>query len=386
MNLKKYLLEENSEIQVDVRQLTSSEKKIIEKFQAVISYVVKYFKIKDPTEKDYYDFKHSIWQYIKLPFCAPLRRFIKEVDEKLKSKELSIPEVPKILKDFSKDLDDTVSLFLSKKVDQAYEKALKLKNKSKMLINAKLNPTNIITKRSPVFSLSPETIFQTDDFIKTGFSLKDMEDLVYKDLKVYNYTYLNFPEKMLNNYQYLVYFIQKLKKDTRKVILTGKEFRDFSEFLYQNDNFSEFKKLVSDYLHNNNKKLIPEIMEKLKSYPKLVEMNEKLKKETKVVYRGIAFTVDDQIPTEKKIEQIEKKNQYVATSKSKHTASLFAERRGHLMGGRTSKVGYILVYDTSNPKSILIDSDIFGAIFGEGEVLIDTKYAKLTEIIDIDYE
>ena len=87
--------------------------------------------------------------------------------------------------------------------------------------------------------------------------------------------------------------------------------------------------------------------------------------------------------TKKRIDFIlkqEKKNKWVSTSKYDDSAKNFAMQKGHLMGGRNNEWGLLLTYKV-NPNSILLDTEIFGSIFGEAEVLIDTSKAKL-----VDYE
>ncbi|OYT14743.1 MAG: hypothetical protein B7C24_16715, partial [Bacteroidetes bacterium 4572_77] len=220
-------------------------------------------------------------------------------------------------------------------------------------------------------------LFQSTGLLK-NFDLVDMNNLINKDFSKFKYSYLNFPSKHLNDFEYLVIFAQKLRDSKEEVGIDLAEFNEFIDFLYQaKGDWEDLRKLVDKYLHDNDKKLIPKILKELDNFPELKEMNDKQKKKLKTVYRGVSG--EGEYATSKDIKSIlaqEKKNKFVATSKFDDSAKNFALRKGHLMGGRNNDWGLLITYKV-NPASIILDTEIFGSIFGESEVLIDTTKAKV---------
>lgn len=55
------------------------------------------------------------------------------------------------------------------------------------------------------------------------------------------------------------------------------------------------------------------------------------------------------------------------------------------MGGPTNESGVILEYSV-NPRSIVLDSSIFGGVYGENEIIIDTTKSKLKYIQEHEFK
>jgi len=135
--------------------------------------------------------------------------------------------------------------------------------------------------------------------------------------------------------------------------------------------------MVTNYLHNGDKKLIPRILKELDDYPELKATNDKRKRQIKQVYRGIGGVGHSS--SSKVIKDMlakDKKQKVVSASRYDDSAKNFAMHKGHLWGDRNNEWGLLVTYKTS-PNSIILDTAIFGGIFGEGEVLIDASKAKV---------
>lgn len=205
-----------------------------------------------------------------------------------------------------------------------------------------------------------------------------------------NKTYFNYlPElSFKNDFETFVYFIQKIKSDKAKQIkLDTIEFQDYLEILYRNNSeFKQFKKIVDNYLHSNDKKLIPKILDFLEKFPIIKEENEERKKKIKTVYRGIHISRDDPLyygfRNRKNVDF-----EFAATSLTQSTAKDFAVGLGGILmkpNKEGEREGLMLTYSTT-PSSIIIDFNILGSVFGEGEVYINTKKSKLINVEEVIY-
>jgi|WetSurMetagenome_2_1015567.scaffolds.fasta_scaffold32745_4 hypothetical protein len=382
------LIESESFKTVSVKEISPQEKTIIENFVSMLKITYNFFKKgKDYTRdiKEYEQYKRDVSPYLKEPWAGPVRKRIEQINKELTRINIAKKTAPRHLESLSKDIKKLETMFHKKDFGggAAFSRNL----------NRKLNSLNTFNKspekelagyRNPLYKADP-IIFEPSGLIRS-FEYDEMETLINKDYNSYKYSYLNFPTAKLKDFEWLVYFIQKLQNTSKKVELSYGLYNKWIDFLYiNNEDFSKLKNIVDNYLHSGDKKLIPDILNQLKNYPELNKTNEKLKKQHKMLYRGIGGYNEKDEPTEKEIKAAELKSKYVATTTSKHVAMSFAKMIGHLESGRRSDWGYIIWYSVT-PAAIILDTAIFGSIYGESEVLIDVTKATIREIESIGYK
>jgi len=367
------------------QEITIDERKIIKSFVEMLK--VTYHFYQKPTVEEYPTFKSNIAPYLKLPFSEPLKRRIEKLDIEFSKIDNAIAEAPKVLESFSKDVAKLEALFKSGNFKQGASFAKVLHAKMEHLKTSQVKHQEVLKGGKNPFKIDDPFFFQTTDFIRS-FSISDMEDIINTDFSKFKYSYLNFPKAKLENFQYLVYFIQELKDSTDPVELGSGKFNKWSDFFYMgHEDYGEIKKLVDSYLRSNNKTIIPKILELLDKLPELKAANEKLKKETKTVYRGVGgYSNEDEdagsTPSRSDVEKEDKKRKFISCSSSRYVAEKFAKMIGHLESGRRSDWGYVITYRV-NPDAIILDTDAFGGIFGEDEVLVDATKAKISDIYDL---
>ena len=115
----------------------------------------------------------------------------------------------------------------------------------------------------------------------------------------------------------------------------------------------------------------------ISKHPAIYEANEKAKRKSKILYRGVGF--GDEYVGETEVINKDKKQQFVATSRSAHAAMNFALMKGHMDADRRSEYGYMIQYQV-DPSCIILDTSIFMTVYGESEVLIDASKATVHEI------
>ena len=126
---------------------------------------------------------------------------------------------------------------------------------------------------------------------------------------------------------------------------------------------------VNSYLYSNDRDKIPSIINQFKKFPDLENEMKNIEKGT-TVYRGVNIH-DTELAKER-----EQDVKYVATSLFESVAENFAKAKGHLDKERGNETGVMLVYSI-NPESIVLDTNIFGSVYGEREILIDRTKSKL---------
>ena len=222
--------------------------------------------------------------------------------------------------------------------------------------------------------------FGSNQFISV-FEHPEMERVINRDLSEYKYTYLNQAQQSAGNYQYMAYWIMELGNTPEPVSLSSTKFEKFTKYQYDTPQFTAFIEKVQKYLRSNDRSALKSIMQEMHEYPTLEDANNKAKQEIKKVFRGIGMhdEDDDNYVDEYAIRDEEKRRKYVATSTSFHSAQNFEYMKGHLDAGRNSDIGFMLTYEVG-PESIILDTKIFGGIFNEDEVVIDTTKAKLADI------
>jgi hypothetical protein len=364
---------------VPVRLIDDYEIHLATAFQEIVNLGLEAFpsKGKGTDLAKYKIFKKSLIKYSNYPFVKPIMQKVKEWDIELidifQAKRHALTKNQEILK-MSANL---TNLFLSGNIDSAYEYAKSIENT--VANNKKRNydvNSYIGKKHNPLHIENP--LFFGRYGLLNQFEKDDMIDIKNKNLNEYKWTYLSLPENKMSDFEYIVHWIQELKNNPNPVELSPGLYNKYSEFTYSSSEFEELKKTLEQYLHGNNKNLIPKIIELLNKIPDLNQTNEDQKEKITEVYRGIAI---EEGTTKKNIVEQEKRNKFVATSKRRYTAKKFAFRLGHLesMENRRSDYGAIITYETT-PDSILIDTSILGGVFGESEVIIDVSKAKIKDI------
>lgn len=336
---------------------------------------------KERTEKEYNEFKDKIQAFKKLPFAKHVLDKIENTDRAFKERDEAMKGLAQTEK-VAFDAADRMRAFLEKgDIESAYklndhlQKSLQLISKARTVSVHHTAFQNTYRKQS--------SIFGQDDFLP-DFGEGDLKKLSEIDYSKEMYTYLNFPQKKLDDFKYLAYFALNLRHDVKPVRLSGDEFRRWHEMLHVGDpKYNGLIEKVQDYLYSNKKESIPEILEEMKRFPELAQANEKRKREIKKVFRGIGFHMEEDAEeyNSNEILQREKENKYVATSTSKWAAQNFELMKGHLESGRNSDYGFMIEYDLT-PEAVVLDTSIFGGAFGgvESEVLIDATKAKVASI------
>ena len=207
------------------------------------------------------------------------------------------------------------------------------------------------------------------------FEREQIEAVMNLDLNEYRYSYLPLPPDKQGDFQYLGYYMLKLRNNQEPVSITGKEAKKYFDLAFDGSKYRELVTDITNYLHNNNKELIPKIVAGIQEFPEIAELNEKAKQGVTRVYRGVGGE-----PSITKILRQDRESRYVATSTSHSVAENFALQRGHLEDRNLRRVeDAVIITYTVGPASILFDTTIFGGLFGEGEVLIDVSKAAVEE-------
>jgi hypothetical protein len=214
-------------------------------------------------------------------------------------------------------------------------------------------------------------IFRSNNFLRQ-FEKEDISFVANRDLDKYKYSYLNFNELSMNDFQYLAYYIMKLSDKPETTIIKGTEAEKSFKMAYSGKDFDTLLELVEDYLSDNKKEHIPEILRLIDKFPNIKEANENSKKMITTVYRG--YPTDESEPLD----------DIIATSKSKNVARRFAMQIGHFESedNRRSDIGTIEEYSVT-PDAIVLDTTIFGGIYGEEEVIIDFTKANKVNVEEV---
>jgi len=393
--LKKYILEIINEQFNEKRIISSTEIAYLNNFIDIMKRIYELTKSSDLN--DYNQFLIFIQKNVQAyPFLNKVKNIISDIKRKVANSKTASSNLDKnaeIIMNYQRQLDSFFDNLKNNNLSQlnsAYVIAQK--------INQVFSKAKIGMRYTDFgeYSKSIKDIFQMSSMANAffsggkisqyidGFDKKDWENLI--NLKIKSGKTNLSQLKKSSDYTYYIYFINSLDKE-----IEDSEIERQIKFNFEDDpQYKNLDKLVNDYQHSNNKKLIPEILKEMNKFPQLIKYHEKLKKQHTELYRGIPVNVDENGVKEYSIEQIKKKEksqQFIATSNSDYSAKNFAKSKGHLESvGRTS--GYLLTYNVTNPKAVVLDFKIFGSLFYENEILINPKYAVLTnyEYIDKGYE
>lgn len=372
---------------VSFRTASDDEIVMAQAFQDLTKLSLEFFSGKagaPKSQKDLKKFRKEVKRFSNYPFARKMQKLADRIGKDLGTKFQA--KRPSVRKSNTQELialgERLAAALVSGKPDVvAADRALELANQVR---NAGTD-LELAHYRDP-HHLEDPMIFSRPGFLQQ-FDHEMMEALVNKDLSKFKYTYLTLPSDKMGDFTYMVHWINELSDSSEDKELSNKEFTAYSEFAYSGEAFDKIKSLVDRYLHGNSKKLIPEILKAMSDVPDIEKTNEAAKKKITTVYRGVpladqddeddpesyrirpAYDVDDVL--ERDLEQ-----RYVATSTSRHSARNFALQKGHLTSdeGRRSKEGVIIEYSVT-PDSIVLDTSIFGGLFGESEVIIIPRKA-----------
>lgn len=372
---------------VNLRIITKEEQGDAEDFQIMLAQFFHLFqnnkgRLGMDSFRDYQKLKKSVRRFHNRPWFERITFFFERYDklfaEQFQDKRVATKTSSSHISAVN---DQMLALFKSHNIDAIIKMTPQVKSYTNAILNAKKDISKEI--RNPVYNENP-LIFGSNNFVQV-FERPEMQELLAKDLNEYKYTYMNMVEQKASDFQYLVYWIQKLQNTDEPIDLRGVAFEKFLHYQYDTPAFEELLTNVKAYL-DGSKGNLKIILDKMQGFPTIMAANERAKNSITTVYRGLGFRngeygdeEDERYVDEVEIISRERDNIYVATSTSIHAATNFLHMKGHLMGGRTSDYGYMLTYEVG-PESILFDTNIFGGKFDEDEVVIDTRKAKLVNI------
>lgn len=356
----------NESYTVTAFEISDDIKEILEIFQEALSIIYKYYHSTTGDKRgklvsidEFKKLKREIRRFHNYPFMKPvmdhLNQLQQEIINHIQSKRTfrkvqkynTLPSTQSII-DIWKTGNITASIQASSKYHSLVNAA---GIKSSDPLQNKVNPFYI---ENPLF-------FGSNNLL-TKFEKSEILEVISKDFNQYKYSYMPLNELSKNNFQYIAYFILNLQTSPVKKQLSGQELSKYFDMTFVDNEYKKLISIVREYLRNNKKSNIPIILRMIEKFPEIYTANENAKNSITVVYRGYP---DD--PDHYKLEDPE----FFATSKYRHVAKRFALQIGHLESEdkRRSEIGIIDTFKV-NPDSILLDTTIFGGIFGEGEVII----------------
>lgn len=326
----------------------------LKEFQSFIKTIWQHFdKKSNITPEDFRKLRKVIKQYQHKPYAKPVINFVKDYTNRLLT---SLRQKRRVKYDSTifSSINQMEKLFLAKKYDTILQNAPafiesvnSLKNANTQVLSHASNPLRI--QFSPFGK----------NMLLDKFGQEEFEKFLKIDIEKNQYSTIPWKDAFLNDYVYMIYFIMNLQSSK---VIQDFEAYTYTNLLYYGDpDFSHLKRLVDEYLHANRKKLLVEILERMKKFPELVRLNNQTRNSVSKVYRGIAG-------------DFEPEEGLVATTTSKYVAKEFAYGRGNV---RTD--GEVVTYEVE-PKDIVLDTRIFGGAYGESEIIINATTASL--IID----
>jgi len=368
---------------VPVRLITEHERCFAEVFQEILGLTLKAFpgaKGRDTNLLAYKELKKQLKRFHNYPFVKVITQRTSEWDRELIDVFQSKRGIPNKQKNLTQKTDQLVQLFMNNNFNAAFSLAKEVQGIIHGVEKFSLNPNELLkTKKNPLYIENP--LFFGRNGLLPQFEKHDQEEVLSKNFDEFKYTFLPLPDEKVNDFEFIVYWIQSLKSKDQPVELNPHEFKYYNEFVYGSELFEELKKKVDSYLHSNLKSLIPEILSLIKKIPDLNQTNEELKHEIHTLYRGVPLEADstfDQVQTHEQEQKI------VACSKSRNVAKRFAFQIGHLESedSRRSEEAVIIKYNIT-PEAILLDTSVLGGVYSEEEVLIDTSKVNFD---DVEYE
>lgn len=367
-------------ITLPVRELAAHERDYLKSFQELLSTLMQYFKPsknKNPYfQGDPDEFFDAMKKFHNYPFAFAAVKVVNKmkaaIQEHGQAKE-NLPQEYTIIEK-GRQLEQ---MFLNNNIN------LKTMSQLADVINKQIKDYSIgsqdksayiksINFRNPMFIENP-LFFQTTSFIRY-FEIEEMNEIINMDVdNEYKYTFLDFPYNDVN-YQYVVFFIQNLQTDDKPVSIDNARRLD-KIIKYKHRDNAEFAELLSNvdrYLSSNNRELLPKIISQMKDFPDLVQANNQSKKDM-ILYRGAPFNGD----TGEKPRGDQGK--YTSGSLDKNVALNFALSIGHLEAKSNARTDGIIYAYQVPAQAVILNTEIFGGIFGEREIIFDATKSKLVD-------
>ena len=355
-------------LQVSSYKISEETKSILRIFQEALASVYDFYhssiygdkRGEISSSQEFKQLKVKMRRYHNYPFMKPLFDQIDQLQKEMIENTQARREAKKSKHELTTNLEYAISVWNSRNVTSAISAGKRLSGLVRTNHKAGHNPLK--NKRNPFYIENP-LFFGSNNFL-TQFEQSDMRLVIGKDLDVYEYSELPLNELSKNDFQYLAYFIMELKKDPSESELSGTKLRKYFDMAYGGYEYKELIKHVKRYLSDNDKSRIPIILEMIERFPEIKQANENSKIEISNdgLYRGFPDDPDfyrEELP------------KFMATSKSRHVAERFAMQIGHLESeeNRRSDTGIIQIIHAP-VESIILDTTIFGGIFGEQEVIV----------------
>jgi hypothetical protein len=346
----------NEIVNVTYTEISKDTRQILETFQDILKVLLKFYhsnKYGDKrgqlqSLKDFKELKKETKRFHNYSFMHPIMKQMNLIQNEFKDMFQAKRSARKF---------DTSEL--RSHIDQFkrgnWKSAKALKPTIQQFSTAQKKPLEY--KFNPFYIENP-LIFQTNDFLRQ-FEKTDIEEAANKDLNKFKYSYVPLNDMVESNFQYLAYMILNLSDKPMTKELSGSEIKSYFDLTITDPEYKKLIKMVKSYLSDNDKSLIPQIVKMMNDFPEIQSANEKSKETIGNLYRGFP---DEHYP---------KIADFIATSKSRHVAKRFAFQIGHLESedNRRSESGVIETYEVT-PDDIILDTTIFGGIFGEQEVII----------------
>lgn len=315
-------------------------------------------------------FKRKIAQYKDVPFVKPVFDQIAELNQQFIAKRQGARTTRHL--DLTPHINKAMDAWRRKDMRAILQSKTELTTFTRALAAKGTDPLD--NSRNPFYIENP--LFFISARFLNAFEKDQIQTVIGLDLQRFQYSYLPLPKEKLDNFEYLAYYMLRLKDDDNPVTVTGSDVNKYFDMAYSGSEYETLISNVQRYLHDNDKTLIPGILAEIEKYPEIKALNDRAKQEITIVYRGVGG--------EGSLERIlttDKKNRFVATSTSKRAAKNFAMQIGHLESSdmRRTEDAVLITYSVG-PESVLLDTTIFGGVFGEGEVLIDASKASLEDV------
>lgn len=377
----RYLKESKEFFQTRFRPLTKYEIDYCTKFLELVKKTFDFFKshrdeYRKKDDKFYKDFIAEVKPYFKYPFAQYFIKYAKSVEDY--EQELNKIDVQNShIDDFLKTHEEIIKALKNNDIDKAIE--LNTPNRMSTLSNLSTKRKGLIHHasnnfRNPFWFQSNFLFYSKDSLVK-NFDGRDVEGLI-KHFSENSWTDSKKSLTSISDPDSLIFAIQQLKKDDKIVKrVNDHEVEDWVRFnLKEDPKYIKVVDMVNHFLYSNDKKQVDEILKLIDQIPVLKRANDKLKLKIKKVYRGVGAHGAN----EEEVIEHDKKQQFVSTSESRGVAENFALGIGHLESreARRNEDACVIAYET-NKDSILFGAEIFGSAFGEREVIIDAKKAKV---------
>ena len=368
----------NEDMDVTAHEINSETISTLKTFQEVMAIVYDFYHASKRGDKrgqlnssrDFKKLKTEMKRFHNYPFMAPMIKQLQSVQKELIDNVQAKRQERRVDgSEFELSLNRALSAWKTGDPTKAIQATRELQ--AFTVSSQKASQTPLKNKFNPFYIENP-MIFQSRNFLET-FEQSEIRQVIETDFTQSKYSYLPLNELSKNDFQYLAYFILRLRKSPDEINLAGSQLRKYFDMALGGDEYNALIKMVKEYLSNNNKSLLPEIMQKVNQFPEIKSANDRAKHSVTEVFRGYPTydEEDDETP-------IQMDDKYMATSKSRRVATNFAMAIGHMEReeDRRSDYGWVETFSVT-PDDIILDTTIFGGIFNEEEIIINPRRAKL---------